>query len=67
MNLEIGYLDMLRSNIVFYTLLDICFFLLSMSNIVIIEVLVKPILCVIKNNNSKYLNVSHILQKIKTL
>ena len=33
MDLEIGYLDMLRSNIAFSTLLDIYFPPLSMSNI----------------------------------
>ena len=66
MDLEIGYLDMLRSQIVFSTLLHICFFPLSMSNIVIIEVLVKLILSVLENNKSKNLNVSHRLQKYTT-
>ena len=55
------------SNIFFFTLLDIYFPPLSMSNIVIIEVLVKLILSVLENNNSKYLNVSHRLQKIENL
>ena len=43
MDFEIGYLDILGSNIFFYTLLDIYFPPLSMSNIVVIEAMVKLI------------------------
>ena len=63
MDLEIVYLDMLRSSIAFSTLLDIYFFHLSMSNLVIIEVLAKLSLSVLENNKSENLNVSHRLQK----
>ena len=38
-----------------------------MSNIVIIEVIVKLILSVLENNNSENLNVSHLLHKIENL
>ena len=63
MDLETEYLDILGSNTFFSTLLDIYFCPLSMSGIIIIEVLIKLILSVLENNKSKNLDVSHRLQK----